>query len=146
MAIVGVHITKINATKDTSKTSGKVTINNNIGIKKVEDKEFSLGAAKQKGIKFVFEFSCNYEPKVGTIEFEGEVLFVAADDKTKELLTKWKEKKELGSDVMSPVLNAALNRCNIEALKLSQDLNLPIPIPLPKVEHAPKKPTKATKD
>jgi hypothetical protein len=35
---------------------------------------------------------------------------------------------------MSAILNTVLTKCNIEALILSQEVNLPSPIPLPKVK------------
>ena len=41
--------------------------------------------------------------------------------------------KKIAKDIMSRVLNAVLAKCNIEALILSQEVNLPPPIPLPKV-------------
>ena len=35
---------------------------------------------------------------------------------------------------MTTLLNALLAKCNVQALILSQDVNLPPPIPLPKVQ------------
>jgi len=35
---------------------------------------------------------------------------------------------------MSEILNIILTRCNIQALILARDINLPSPIPLPKVK------------
>ncbi len=134
MAVVGVHITKISAEKKTVNAVSKVGINNNISVKAVEEKDFSLGSAKQKGLRFTFEFSCKYSPDLGHIDLEGNVLFLSDEARTKQIKKEWDEKKQLGSEIMETVLNAALSRCNIEALKLSQDLNLPVPIPLPKLQ------------
>jgi len=41
-------------------------------------------------------------------------------------------------DIMSGVLNTVLTKCNIEALILSQKVNLPPPIPLPSVRQEAK--------
>jgi hypothetical protein len=38
---------------------------------------------------------------------------------------------------MENILNSILTKCNIQALILSQDVNLPSPIPLPKVRQEP---------
>lgn len=134
MAVIGVHITKINAEKKTVNGVNKVGINNNISVKHVDEKDFSLGSTKQKGLKFVFEFMCKYNPDLGGINLEGDVLWLSEADKIKQIKGEWEEKKQLPSDVMESVLNAALSRCNIEALKLSQDLGLPVPIPLPRLQ------------
>ena len=42
--------------------------------------------------------------------------------------------KKIPKEVMTPVLNNILAKSNVEALVLSRELNLPPPIPLPKVE------------
>ena len=39
-----------------------------------------------------------------------------------------------GKEVMEQVINTALNKSNVEALILSRDINLPPPIPLPKIK------------
>lgn len=134
MTILGVHITKIKAEKNALKGAVKVGISNNISIKDAQEKDFSLGSAKQKGLRFVFSFICDYTPGIGSIELDGEVLFVGEEAQVNEILKSWKDKKQLPGEIMEPVLNSALTRCNIEALKLSQDINLPSPIPLPKIE------------
>ena len=44
-------------------------------------------------------------------------------------------KQKLPRVAISPILlNSILNKCNVQALILSQDINLPPPIPLPKVQ------------
>ena len=54
--------------------------------------------------------------------------------KVEELLNGWKKDKKLPPEVITPVLNMALTKCNVQALILSQEINLPPPIPLPKVQ------------
>jgi len=46
----------------------------------------------------------------------------------------WKDQKKVHKDVMTETLNVILDRCNIQALILARDINLPSPIPLPKVK------------
>lgn len=138
MAIVGFNFTKINVEKLKAVT-GTVNISNNVSIKKVEENDLSFGRTKQKGLRFEFEFLSNYEPKVGSISLTGEVLFLDEAKKVEDMLNDWKKNKKLPKEVMTPVLNTALNRCNIQALILSQQINLPPPIPLPKVQETPKK-------
>ena len=68
------------------------------------------------------------------IILEGDVLFLEKPEKIKEILDDWKKNKKLPNEVAAPILNTALSRCNIESLILSKEVNLPPPIPLPRVE------------
>ena len=134
MSIVGFNFTKISVERKSGNISGKVNIANNISIKNAEKKDLSLGKAKQDGIKFSFEFTSKYTPDVGSILLNGEVLYMEDKAKVEEILNNWKKDKKLPPDVITPMLNMALTKSNIQALILSQEINLPPPIPLPKVE------------
>ena len=131
--IVGVGISKIDAEKS-APIQGKVDIKNSTAIKTIEKQELTLGAAKQEALKFIFQFNTVYEPKIAHILLEGEVLFVDSKEKIEDVLKKWKKDKKVDPDVISPVLNSVLARTNVEALIIARELNLPPPIPLPKVE------------
>src|SRR3989338_2068198 len=132
MPIVGCNYRKITLERKENVT-GNINIKNNIAIKDVEEKEFALGKVKQQGLKFNFEFTTEYEPNIGTINILGEVLFLDEPKKVKELAASWKKNKKLEPEVMQQVLNTALNKCNVKELILSEDINLPPPIPLPRV-------------
>lgn len=132
ITIVGINFTNITVEKK-QLAKGKINISNNVSIKDVQETNFSLGESKQSGIKFVFEFTSKYEPDFGKIFLGGDVLFVSDDKEVKKILEKWKKEKKIEQEIMSPVLNSILNKCNVEALILSQTMNLPSPIPLPKV-------------
>ncbi|MBI2541773.1 hypothetical protein HYV80_03635 [Candidatus Woesearchaeota archaeon] len=132
--IVGFGFTKLNAEKG-EPAKGKIDINNNVAIKNVQEDSFSLGKDKQQNvIKFNFEFTSKYEPNVGSILFEGELLYMEDSKKAKEILSDWKKDKKLPKEMMAGLLNTILTRCNVQALILSQQVNLPPPIPLPKVQ------------
>jgi hypothetical protein len=40
-------------------------------------------------------------------------------------------------DIMEQVANAALHKGNIQAIKISEEVNLPSPLPLPKIKANP---------
>ncbi len=132
MAIVGFNFTKINVEKKAA-IAGKISIDNNVAIKNVSEIDLAVGAAKQKGIQVLFEFTSKYKPDIGGMLFTGEILFMAEPKKQDEILKGWKKDKKLPKDVMSELINSALSRCNIEALILSRDIALPPPIPMPKL-------------
>ena len=131
--IVGFGFTKLSAERKEA-AKGKIDINNNVTIKNVEEADISFGDNKQNVIKFIFEFTSKYEPSVGTILFEGELLYMEDPKKTKEILTSWKKDKKIPKELMGGLLNTILTKCNVQALILSQEINLPSPIPLPKVQ------------
>jgi len=133
MTIIGFNFTKIRVEKKQA-FKGKININNNISISGVDDNEFSLGNSKQKGLKFTVDFDTKYEPKLGSIQLTGDVLFLGDEKKVNEILESWKKDKKIPKETMTAVLNTALNKCNIQALILSQQINMPPPIPLPKVQ------------
>ena len=133
--IVGFGFTKLSAEKK-EVPKGKIDINNNVSIKDVVEDSFSLGKDKQNVVKFIFEFTSKYEPAVGNILFEGEILYMDEPKKAKEILASWKKDKKIPKELMAGLLNTILTKCNVQALILSQDVNLPSPIPLPKVQMA----------
>ena|SRR3989344_100034 len=131
MSIVGFSFTKITAERKSS-VRGKVNINNNIGIKDVKERELSF-SKDQSGLEFQFEFTADYEPQLGSIKLNGEVLYMESSKKVSEVMDRWKKEKKLDQELMTKILNSVLMKCNVQALILSQDLNLPPPIPLPKI-------------
>lgn len=138
MVVVGFNFSKIVVEKKES-IKGKVNIANNVSIKSIEKADLSLGKAKQDGVKFIFEFTTDYEPDIANILLVGDVLFIDDEKKVKNILDEWKKTKKAPEDVMNQVLNTILSKCNVQALILSRDVNLPPPIPLPKVEVDSKK-------
>ncbi len=132
MAIVGVGFNKIMVERKKT-PKGKVGIRNNIAIKKVEKADLSFGAANQKGLRFSFEYTSIYTPDIGEILLTGDVIDIMDVKKADEIEKEWNKSKKIPSDLMNSLLNAILNKCNIEALLLAREISLPAPIPLPKV-------------
>lgn len=132
MVMVGFNFTKLNVEK-ISPPKGKIKISNNVSIKNVTERDLSLGKTKEQGINFEFEFVSKFNPGIGEIVLRGEILYMEPPEKIKEITKSWKKDKKLPQQIMTNILNNILVKCNIEALILSQTVNLPPPIPLPKV-------------
>jgi len=130
--IVGFGFTKLSAEKKEA-AKGKIDINNNVTVKDVLEDSLAL-KDKQSVLRFVFEFTSKYEPNIGNVLIEGELLYMEEPKRTKEILTNWKKDKKLPQDLMEGLLNTILTKCNVQALILSQEVNLPPPVPLPKVQ------------
>ena len=131
--IVGFGFTKLSAERKEA-AKGKIDINNNVTIKNVEESDLALGKDNQNVLRFIFEFTSKYEPAIGNILFEGELLYLEEPKKAKEILSSWKKDKKIPKEIMAGLLNTILTKCNVQALILSQEVNLPPPIPLPKVQ------------
>lgn len=132
MTIVGLQFDKIIVDR-TDVPKAKMNVKNNIVIKNVEKKDITMGKTKQNVLLFKFEFTANYEPKVAQITLNGTTTYIEKEDKIDELVKGWKKDKKIPKDIMTPLLNNILNRCNIEALILAREVGLPPPIQLPKV-------------
>ncbi len=132
MPVVGLQFDKIVVEKH-SPVKGKVTVNNNVAIQDVEKADVAIGASKQSALKFRFEFTANYEPKIATMILNGTLTFFETPEKSADIVKSWKKDKNVPKEVMTSVLNTILARSNVEAMVLSREVNLPPPIPLPKV-------------
>jgi hypothetical protein len=131
MTVIGFSFNKMLVEKK-NPVKGKVSINNNVGIKSIEESKLNIDSSR-RALKMDFEFSSTYEPDIGKISLEGEVIYLLDKDKAEEAIKNWKKSKKIEKDMMTNVLNNVLVKCNVEALILSKDMNLPPPIPLPKV-------------
>lgn len=132
MAIVGFNFTKIDVErKETPK--GDIKIKNNIRIVDVKEYDIGLSAKSQKSVSFSFAFESIYDPSVCNIKLSGNVLYMDSVENINKLLDGWKKNKTVPKEVMGTVLNTALARSSIQSVILSQEMNLPSPIPLPKV-------------
>ena len=131
MTIVKINLHKVHADRNLEAKGGQIKINNNVSIKNVEDMSFA--AEGKKGLKFTFTFSCSYEPELGKIDVEGQVLYVEEEAKIDEIKKSWDKDKKISMDVMEQIVNAALHKGNIQAIKISEEVSLPSPLPLPKV-------------
>ena len=140
MVVVGLNLLKISVERE-ELLKGKININNHMGVKGVEKKDFAFGKHKEPGLRFVFMYQTVYtEDKkvVGKVDIEGEALFMEQPEVVTKIYDDWKKEKKLPTVVMGQVLNAAMGKCNIKAIVLTDEVGLPSPVPMPKVSPKPK--------
>lgn len=131
MGIVSFVFDKISAEK-IGKITGNVNINHNFNIKHVEKTEINL-QGKKPVLKLSFDFNVSYEPNIGNIKMDGNLTYLDKEEELTKLADQWKKEKKLPMGITSLVANTILTRANIKALMLSQEVNLPPQIQLPKV-------------
>lgn len=141
MGIVSFNFDKISAEK-IGKITEKVNINHNFNIKHVEKTNINLQGQKPV-LKLNFDFIVNYEPNIGVIKMDGNLTYLDKEEELTKLADQWKKEKKLPVGITSLVANTILTKGNIKALMLSQEVNLPPQIHLPKVE--PKEESTETK-
>ena len=135
MTIVGFNFTKISIERK-GEPKGRVDINNNISLKDVVAASFGLGKSKEKGVRISYEFVSKYNPDIAEILIGGDVLFIGEEKLNDEILKGWKKDKKIPKEVMKDMLNTIMMRCSVEAMILTKDLNLPPPIPFPRLEES----------
>lgn len=134
MTIVGFNYEKLSVEKkeESIKKGSDIRVTYNVSIKDMQDYELKL-QDKQKALKFVFEFSIKYTPEIGTLDMGGSIIYTEDKDKIKEIKKHWEDQKDVPDDLKSQLINLIFRRSNIKALLLSQEVNLPPHIPMPKI-------------
>ncbi len=135
MPVVSVVFDDIEVHKEKLEPVGKVE--NNITIKDVSEEKID----KDKFVNFVFEFTSNYYSKDGdriaNIVIGGRALFRDKDKVMKDILKTWEKEKKIKPEVMTEVTNVILVRAQMEAIVIAKEVNLPSPIPLPRISAKP---------
>lgn len=133
MQIIGFNFEKIAAErKQSKKPVANIEVSSNINITSITQEEIDL-AKEKHALKFDFDFSINYKPDLANISFNGFILLLVEKDDAKEILKKWKNKK-IEDKIRIPIFNTVLTKCNLKALQLEEELNLPTHVPLPKIQ------------
>ncbi len=132
MPIIGFNFDKITVEKK-DKITGKFNIKNDVGIKSVEQEQLVLKGSEDV-LKFGFEYKIDYEPKIGSIVLKGHILYMDDTKIIKEVLKEWKKNKKVLPTLTPLLINAVLHKSSIKALELSQDVNLPPHINLPRIQ------------
>lgn len=132
MATIGFNFTKMLVERKQA-TGTKITVANNISVVNVDQQKLSV-AGGSNVLAVSFKFELKYNPEIGNILLEGTVLELVSEEHLKENLASWKEKKILKKDMLGHIMQVILARCQIQGIILAKELNLPSPIPLPKIK------------
>lgn len=131
MTFVGFNFTKISAER-TGGAERNVRVENNVGITNIV--ESTIVDPKKSLLKFQFAFVCKYQPSVGSIEINGELIEIFDKEFAAKVIEGWTKHKALHKEVTARVINTILGKANVEAIIISRDLGLPSPVALPKVD------------
>ncbi len=132
MTIIGFTFNKLSAFKKTV-AKGSVKISTNVKITGLE-KTNLIFDNKRVALKALFAYKVVYEPEIGGLEFEGDVLFLQDKKSADDVLKQWKDKKTIDRKLSAAIVSHILQKCAVQSLVLARDVGLPAPIPLPKVK------------
>lgn len=130
MPIVGFNFTQIHSEKKKA-LEGQVQIKSNVTITDVKEEKLPTGKTKTDGLRFDFNFSLEYEPKIGNISLQGFIYYMDDPKILKEVLEDWKKKKTMSKEVTEQIINTVLYRASIKAITLAEEINLPPHIRMP---------------
>ncbi len=129
MQIIGFNLTKVLVERE-EKIEGKLEVKQNIDISDLSKEKipFSEGEA----VKIKFNFTVTYDPDFAKLNLEGYLILMVDKDEMKKFLKSWKNKK-LPDESKVSLFNFIMSKCNIKALNLEDELNLPLHVPMPRI-------------
>lgn len=134
MGIAGIQIMKIMSERKKT-ASGKVSIDNNMTLADVTER---TGGKKQGALSFSFSFGADYRDEekktIASINMDADVFYIDEPVRTKEILEGWKKNRTVDKNILRESMNTAMEKCNLAAILLTREMNLPSPIPLPKIK------------
>lgn len=127
MLKVNVAITNISAERfwDLKKSIPPIQIGTNINV-------ISIEKEKANTLKVPFVLSINYNPSISQINLKGIAYVLGEEKEIEKIINEHKQKKPPPSLIIQSISNVAF----IEAVLISRTLNVPPPIPLPKIPSA----------
>jgi hypothetical protein len=133
MGIVGFNFLKIVSERNVKGFKGNIEIKHNIAIKDVEKTNLKIGTKNNDVLRIIFDFSINYGENFGKIELIGEVIYSDTKEIIEETKKGWDSEKKINNIINSEILKFVYNKVIIKSLDLADLLNLPLPVPMPKI-------------
>jgi len=99
-----------------------IKINHNSSVTKIDKID-------PKTNQIEFRFTANYSG-IGVIKIEGSLKFIG---EYPDLADNWRKKNKMPNEVAKKIHTTIINNCIPQSVTIARDLNLPPPIPLPKV-------------
>lgn len=124
MIRVNVSITNVSAEKfwDVQKPMPPIKINTNLNLVAVEKK-------KEDFLEVPFVLTVNYNPSIAQINLKGKASVTGNKDEIDKIYRGYEEKKPPPQVVVQSISNVVF----VESVLISRTLNIPPPIPLPRI-------------
>ena len=133
MKLIGFNFSKISIEKKSDKKEN-LKINTNINIVDISEIKTNFFNSKETLLGVQFNYTIDYSSNIAKIFFEGNILLSIDPKEAKEILKEWKSKK-LQDNFRNIVFNIVFRKCNIKALQLEDEMNLPLHLPMPIIKN-----------
>ncbi|MBM3304293.1 MAG: hypothetical protein FJY76_04280 [Candidatus Aenigmarchaeota archaeon] len=141
MPIVGLSFNSIEARRK-QLPRGEIKVNSSPKVSDI--KEVDMPSLGKKALSLTFEFLTEYQPDIGSIRVEGEMVYMA--DSNAKILAQWKKDRTLPEDASVEILNQLFRKCLLKVSNFAEELQLPIPIQIPRVMAKAKEKEKEPKE
>lgn len=131
--IIGFNFKKLSIERKKPLVKG-MKVAYDLDFSNVKDEAFPLADKGQLVLTLEFDFSVKYNPDIAEVKMNGSVNYMMPKDEAKKVIALWSKTKKLPKNISVPVINRILDKCNIKALELEQDLSLPTHLPMPSVD------------
>lgn len=133
MGIIGFNYKKFDCVKEDNKAVGQIEVKHNVSVIDVRKESLSVGSNKNDILKIIFNFDVLYGNSIGKINTCGEIIYSDTKEIVDETLKQWESEKKLNVTVNQVVVKFIYNKVTIRVLDFADLLNLPAPIPMPKI-------------
>ena len=141
MKVVGFNLTKVSIErKEINMSAEKVDQKINITDVSKQSVEFS----KDELLKINFELSLLYPNDLARLDFKGYVTTIPNSDEMDKFLKSWKD-QNIPEDSKFPLFNFIMQKCNVKALYLEDELGLPLHVPMLRIGPGNKAPSQSDK-
>lgn len=134
MNILNVSFNSISAKKEQA-PKGKLGIKSNVSITSVEDANIGVDKSNTT-LRVGFSFNTEYSPDYASIQITGQMIVLEEKENAKKMLDTWNKEKKVNKDFSIPLMNTIMSKCVMESIIIAKELNLPSPLPMPKVEQS----------
>jgi hypothetical protein len=113
------------------------SVGNNVRVKSIQKTSLPIPTGTFDALRVGFTFQCIYDPNVASIRIEGYVICDASKEEQDKVMSSWKGRRDLPPDIAPLLIGPIIMKCLVKAAGLSDDLQVPPPIPpppMPKVE------------
>ncbi len=138
MAVIGFSFTEFSCKREGSSLKGGIEITHNLTLVDAQKTSVTVGGKKNEVLKVDFSFDVVYKG-LGKVSIKGDSIYTDTPEIVEESLKTWTKDKKLPQSVNEQVHKFVYSKAIVKALELSDSLNLPAPIPLPKISFSPKK-------
>ena len=124
MVRVNVAITNVSAERlwNSRKPIPPIKINTNINIVEMEKKKDDI-------LEVPFVLTVNYNPSIAQISLKGKAFVTGSENEINEIQKGYEEKKPPPQVIVQSISNVAF----VESVLITRTLNIPPPIPLPRI-------------